>query len=68
MSDKKRGVPFWVGSKNKDSEVDITDPEFQSKLSKTRIADDSDPLPLNVLKIGGYRHAPLPKNSSKTRH
>ena len=67
MSDKKTGVPFWIGPKNKDSEVDITHPDFRRKLSKTRIGD-SDPMPLNAFKIGGYRHAPLPKNSSKTRH
>ena len=67
MSDKKRGVPFWIGPKNKKYEVDITHPDFRSKLSKTRIGD-SDPMPLNAFKIGGYRHAPLPKNSSKTRH
>ena len=67
MSDKKTGVPFWIGPKNKESEVDITHPDFQRKLSKTRIGD-SDPMPLNAFKIRGYRHAPLPKNSSKTRH
>ena len=68
MSNKKRGVPFWIGPKNKESEVDITHPEFQKKLSKTRFADDSDPMPLNNYRAGGFRHAPLPKNSSKTRH
>ena len=68
MTDKKRGIPFWIGPKNKESEVDITDPEFQKKLSKTHFADDSDPMPLNHYRAGGFRHAPLPKNSSKTRH
>ena len=68
MSNKKRGIPFWIGPKNKESEVDITDPEFQKKLSKTRFADDSDPMPLNHYRTGGYRHVALPKNSSKTRH
>ena len=67
MSNKKRGVPFWIGPKNKESEVDITDPEFQKKLSKTRMGD-SDPMPLNHYKTGDSRHVALPKNSSKTRH
>ena len=50
------------------AEEDIMDPTFQRKLSKTRLDDTSDPMPLNAFKIGGFRHAPLPKNSSKTRH
>ena len=50
------------------AEEDIMDPIFRSKLSKTCLDDTSDPTPLNAFKIGGFRHAPLPKNSSKTRH
>ena len=69
MSDKGKGKgkSIQVRPKTKDSEVDITHPDFRRKLSKTRMGD-SDPMPLNAFKIGGYRHAPLPKNSSKTRH
>ena len=67
MPHKKTGVPFWIGPKNKEAEVDITHPDFWKKLSKTRMSD-SDPMPLNHYRAGGFRHAPLPKNSSKTRH
>ncbi len=67
MSNKKRGIPFWIGPKNKESEVDITHPDFWKKLSKTRMSD-SDPMPLNHYRAGGSRHVALPKNSSKTRY
>ena len=69
MASQKNTTKYRVRKPGESTpEVDITDPKFLQKLSKTRLGDDSDPIPSDAFRVGGWKAIGHPQHFSKTRH
>ena len=69
MASQKNTMKYRVSKPGESTpEVNITDPKFLQKLSKTRLGDDSDPVPSDAYAGGGWKPVGHPQNFSKTRH
>ena len=70
MASQKNTTKYQITKSGESTpEVDITDPKFRQKLSKkARLGDDSDPVPSDALRVGGWNLVMHPQNFSKTRH